>query len=108
MGTTRHLTNVKKMLERYNREHEINIGELDAQSKKEGQWWNWSEVPFESAKLPILPKGKWDYLVKRYKPKVETLEYSTKKLFDPASNEFIPIIGDDDPREGVMSRSENI
>jgi hypothetical protein len=54
--------------------------------------------------LPILPTGSWDYLIKRYKPKEESKEYSTKKLFIPETGRFIPVDEDADPRRGVMSR----
>jgi hypothetical protein len=76
----RHLTNVGKLLDRYNVEH-ISV-----------------------RALPVLPKGHWDCLCKRYKTKEESLEYSTKKLFIPVSGTFVTVDGDVDPRGGVMSR----
>jgi hypothetical protein len=77
----RHLTNAGKLLDRYNVEHNIVI-----------------------RALPVLPKGHWDYLIKRYKTKEESLEYSTKKLFIPENGTFVTVDEDVDPRGGVMSR----
>jgi hypothetical protein len=77
----RHLTNAGKLLDRYNVEHNIVI-----------------------RALPVLPKGHWDYLCKRYKTKEESLQYSTKKLFIPETGTFVTVDGDIDPRGGVMSR----
>jgi hypothetical protein len=77
----RHLTNTGKLLDRYNVEHNIAI-----------------------RALPALPKGHWDYLIKRYKTKEESLEYSTKKLFIPENGTFVTVDEDIDPRGGVMSR----
>jgi hypothetical protein len=77
----RHLTHAKKLLDRYNVEHNIGI-----------------------RTLPVLPKGFWDKTIRRYKTKVETLEYSTKKLFIPETGVFVIIDEDVDPRGGVMSR----
>ena len=53
--------------------------------------------------MPILPSGYWDYLIHRYKPKEESKQYSTKKLFIPEDGSF-QIVEDVDLREGVMSR----
>jgi hypothetical protein len=77
----KHLTNAGKLLDRYNVEHNIVI-----------------------RALPVLPKGHWDYLIKRYKTKEESLEYSTKKLFIPENGTFITVDEDVNPRGGVMSR----
>ena len=65
---TRHLTHAKKLLKEYNKKNHIAI-----------------------RALPILPKGHWDYLIKRYKPKEESLQYSTKKLFIPKTGEFVDV-----------------
>jgi hypothetical protein len=77
----RHLTHAKKLLDRYNVEHNIEI-----------------------RTLPVLPKGFWDKTIRRYKTKVETLEYSTKKLFIPETGVFVTVDEDVDPRGGVISR----
>jgi hypothetical protein len=89
-----HLTHVKKMLDKYDREHGINIRELLSEK----------DIQTGSGVLPILPSGHWDYLIHQYKPKEESLQYSTKKLFIPETNDFVPVDGDIDPREGVMSQ----
>ena len=85
MEPTRHLTHVKKLLNAYQKEHNIKIRTM-------------------SAGTPILPKGHWDYLIKRFKCREESQQYSTKKLYIPETNTFITINEDVDPREGVMSR----
>ena len=77
----RHLTHMKKLLDRYNAEHNIKI-----------------------RSLPVLPKGYWDYLIHRYKTKEESQQYSTKKLFIPETGTFVTVGEDADPRGGVMSR----
>jgi hypothetical protein len=79
---TRHLTHAKKLLEKYNKEHGINV-----------------------RALPILPGGYWDFLVKRYTTKEESKPYEKRRLFIPEENWFIDIDEDVDPRGGVMSRS---
>jgi hypothetical protein len=81
------------MFNKYNQEHGIDIRELPLEP--------------EGAVLPILLSGHWDYLIQQYEPKEESLQYSTKKLFTPESNSFVPVDGDVDPREGVMSRFEH-
>jgi hypothetical protein len=74
----RHLTNAGKLLDRYNVEHNIVI-----------------------RALLVLPKGHWDYLIKCYNTKEESLEYSMKKLFILETGMFITVDGDIDPRGGV-------
>jgi hypothetical protein len=82
------------MLDKYNRDHGINVREMS---------WE-RDIQIRPGVLPILLMGHWDYLIHQYKPKEESLQYSTKKLFIPETNDFIPVNGDVDPREGVMSR----
>jgi hypothetical protein len=41
--------------------------------------------------VPIFKKGHWDYLVKRYKTKQESISYPKQFLFDYKSGDFLPI-----------------
>jgi hypothetical protein len=91
-----HLTHMKKMLNKYNREHGISVRKLSSEE----------DIQIGPGVLPILPSGHWDYLIQQYKPKEESFQYSMKKLFIPEINDFIPVDGDVDPGEGVMSRFE--
>jgi hypothetical protein len=77
----RHLTHAKKLLDRYIVEHSIEI-----------------------RPLLVLPKGFWDKTIRRYKTKVETLEYSMKKLFILETRVFVTVNEDVNPRGGIMSR----
>ena len=47
--------------------------------------------------LITLPKGHWDYLIRRYKAKNESLPYDERLLFEPALNEFLLVDGDRRP-----------
>jgi hypothetical protein len=78
------------MLDKYNQEHGISVRELSLEK----------ELQIEPGVLPILPSGHWDYLIHRYKPKEESLQYLTKKSFVPETNVFIDIDEDVEPREG--------
>jgi hypothetical protein len=78
---TRHLTHAKKILDKYNKDHNIKI-----------------------RVVPILPMGHSDYLIKKFKYREESQQYSTKKLYIPETNTFVTIDEDVDPRGGVMSR----
>lgn len=86
---TRHLTNAKRLLNEYNKQHGIQM-----------------------RALPILPIGHWDYLIHRFKPREESQKYSTKKLFMPDlgifrevhEDPFFASLNEDvESRGGVMS-----
>ena len=73
-------------------------------------------------RLPVLPLGHWDHLVKRFRPKHETLPYPEKKLFNGLTGrlEEVPertgedrrisryVDEDVDLNEGVMSQTQAI
>jgi Chromo (CHRromatin Organisation MOdifier) domain len=102
-----HLTNAKKLLDRYNVEHGIRVRsviqefisgidtipeeekrELAAKLRKMGLMPPKTEESANSTKkqtesLPVLKQGHWDYLIRRYKPKTEAIDYPERYLFDP-------------------------
>ncbi len=41
--------------------------------------------------LPVLPLGHWDYLIRRYKPKKESVDYPRRFLFDPETGRKVEI-----------------
>ena len=68
--------------------------------------------------VPVLKQGHWDYLVKRFKPKHESLPYPSRKLFNYQTGRFVeasnkadkwtstPAVDEDvDLEGGVMSES---
>lgn len=79
------LPGAKKILEKYQKDHGIKI-----------------------RALPVFPARYWDYLIKRYKCKEESQEYSMKKLYIPETAETIEINGDVDSRGGVRSQFQPV
>jgi hypothetical protein len=104
---SRHLTNAKKLLDRYNVEHGIRVRTTDhkaeatvdamtddekralaAKLREMGLMPPKTEESANSTKnqtesLPVLKKGAWDHLIHRYQAKTESMPYTERYLFDP-------------------------
>ncbi|KAJ7443788.1 hypothetical protein B0H11DRAFT_2250487 [Mycena galericulata] len=81
----RNITHAKKMLKEFNKKHNIH-----------------------TRAIPIFKPGHWDYLIRRFKPKQESLPYSTRRLFDPDTGKFTavpkPSVNEDvDLKEGGLT-----
>jgi hypothetical protein len=103
---TRHLTHVKKLLDRYNVEHNLRAlpvtSVLDGMTDEEktalaavlrekGLMPPKTEESANSTKkqtVPVFKQGHWDYLIQRFKPKQDSLNYPKRQLFDPVTGRF--------------------
>jgi hypothetical protein len=87
---TSNITHAKKLLNEFNKKHNIH-----------------------TRAIPIFKAGRWDYLIRRFKPTQESLPYPTCKLFNPETGQFTevakPLVNEDvDLNEGVMSQSDQL